>query len=342
MSSCQDFLNPILNELALDNAQFPLLMFSENNCQGQMYPPVGEFNLWNQDLKENTIGFNQINSIYVPPQVVLEMWSKNQDGYYSVTGPQIISNTNAQIASWTHWDGTPCNDGEPHCNKKVNWNFNGELDRVRIVIQIPWTVMLHNFASNKQSLQMNGTVFPVNNDVLFDEICKNPQNRFTCYCHAAYQEILEFHAAAADSSYVNLLQNGCDPTTQYVPSKALVAQGTAAECNAMIQAQLETGTFPTLSTKRGQANYICANQIYTNAFNDGITDPLARIDDNEDDVLENQEMTSMTPSYAYWVVGILLLFGALLFFIYLLQRSLKYGRQTRDAIKRYRFQNYNT
>lgn len=340
MSSCQDFLNTVLAQEAVTNSQFPAFFFSGNDCQGERYPKPGEFNLWNQDLPLSIIGFNKINSVYIPPQIVLEMWSTGDDGYVSFRGPQMIINTGAQVASWTHWDGSPC-DGtiEPNCNKKVNWDLNVDVSRLRLTIQIPWNLMLHNFASNKQTLQMNGTVFEVDNDTLFNEICKNPQNRYTCHCHLAYQEILALHTEAADSSYVNLLQNGCDPTTQYVPTGALVAQGTPEECSEMIQAQLITGTFPTLSTKRGQQNYICGNQVYTNAFNDGATDPLARIDDNEDDKLESQEMVSTTPSYAWWVLGVLLLVAALLCFIYFLERSLKAGRQVRANIKRYRFQN---
>jgi len=337
MATCEDVLNPLLTELASINAQFPLLLFSENNCQGKMYPPVGEYNLWNQYIDVNTIGFSEINSLYCPPQTLLQVWSKNQQGYYSVTGPQTIPNTNAQLASWVHWDGSPCNPGETYCNKKVNWTFDQDIYRLRIVIQIPWTVMLHNMAANKQPLQMNGTVFTVNNDALFAEVCRNPGNRFLCHCYDAYQVILAQHAAAASSSYVNLLQNGCNPLAQYVPTGALVGQGTPEECTTMIQAQLLTGTFPTLGTPNAPINYICANQIYVNAFKDGAVDPLARVDDSEDDLLEKQEMNSTTPSYAYWIIGVLLLLAFLMFFLCLLERSFAQAKWVRSNIKRYKF-----
>jgi hypothetical protein len=335
MATCQDVLDPILTENAAINAQFPAFFFSGTNCQGLRYPAEGSFNLWNQDLSPSTIGFSQINSIFVPPQIILELWSPGNNGYVSFPGPQVIPVTSAQLVLWSHWDGSPCDSSsELYCNKKIDWTVGSGIARIRFTIQVPWTTLLHNMASNKQVLQWNGTTYPTDNDTLFNELCRDPENRYSCHCQWAYEEILASHSAAANSSYVNLLQNGCNPNTQYVPTNALVASGTVAECQTMIQAQLKTGTFPLLGTPNGQQNYICGNQIYINAYSDGISDPLTRIDDAEDDKLETQEMTLQeTPAYAWWILAVLLIVAFLCWFTYSLHISLQKSHHIRRSIK---------
>lgn len=354
MQQCLEYLDPILQDYAPDNAQFPLYMFSDFNCQGVRYPPEGEFNLWYQYLGEPrtvstpqgdvqvvqvtpaTLGMTEIKSVYVPPQSVLEMWAPNDEGYFSVVGPQIITDTQAYLSAWRNFDDSPCGSDElAYCGNRVNWSVgDGQpIYRMRITSAVPWTNLLARLASDQQPLALNGKAYPVDNDALYADICPGNGEDFNCECQNAYDEILLNHPGAANQTYVNVLPNGCDPTTQFAPSQALVGTGTSYECQNQINAQLQSGTFPTLS-QGGPQQYVCAGLIYLNAYDDGSTDVLARFDDFEDDRLEAQEMHSSTPAYAYWLAGA---FGVLALLLVLVgsihQGDMKAKERLRQRIK---------
>lgn len=270
-------VNSILQPLAPNNSQFPYLFFNNKNCLGKRYPSEGEFGLWNQDLSRELVGFDNIVSLYVPPHAILEMWSTGDgDGYCAIQGPNIISNTGAYVTFWRHYDDSPCFPTEIHCGKRVGsnngWRFGIDFARIRITWNTSWVTMLHDLASNKQPLTFGGIQYNVDNDALFNQICPHPYDRFSCNCHSAYQLILKNHFDAAESSYVNLLQNGCNPNTMYVPSKANVGSVSSQECTAQINAQLNTGTFPTIDNG-GSTFYICAGKTYVNGFKDPNSDP---------------------------------------------------------------------
>lgn len=272
-ASSLDVVNTVLQPLAPKNAQFPLLLYNNKNCTGKRYPDEGEFGLWNQDLSLDLIGFDNILSLYVPPHAILEMWSVGDgDGYYAIQGPAIVSNTGALLAFWRHYDDSPCFPTEQHCGKRVGtnngWRFGVDFARIRVTWNSSWVRLLHTLASNKQPLSFGGTQYNVNNDNLFNSICPHPYDRYSCQCHSAFQLILKDHFDAAENTYVNLLQNGCNPDTMYVPSQANIGAVTKQECTAQINAQLATGSFPTLD-KGGPEYYICAGELYLN----GIKDP---------------------------------------------------------------------
>jgi len=356
MSTCKEVVNAILEELAPVNAQFPLLMFSETNCQGVRYPPEGDFNLWGQylgvpvtttvagkpvttvEVRPETLGMSQIKSIYVPPQSVLELWATGGDGYYSLTGQQLIQDLDAMLAAWRNWDDSPCITGTVNCGNRVVWKVGeGEpIERMRIHNPVPWTAVLANLAANKQTVQLHGTTYAINNDTLYQDICVEGQDSFACECHNAWQELLAVHSAAATQSFVNILQNGCNPLTQFVPSGAPVGDVTTTECQQQINAQLVTGTFPTLSVG-GPQLYICAGQTYINAFENGTLDLPSRLDDDEDDDLEAMEMTRNTPGYAYWVMGALLVLGLLMLLFHMLRRSNFSMKVVRQRIRQSKF-----
>lgn len=338
MNVCLNLLNPILKEYAADNAQFPLYFFEDVNCQGARYPPEGEFNLWYQYLGEPkvvptsegdvtvtvvtsaTLGMSEIKSLYVPPQAVLEMWTPNDEGYFTLVGPQVVPDTSALLGAWRTWDDAPCNDSDTYCGKKLNWTLGNPIYRMRISTSSPWTTMLARLAANKKPLTLQSTSYPVNNDLLYSDICPGNGEDYGCDCQNAWDTLLLEHPGAAAASYVNILPNGCDATTQFVPSAAQAGLNTVYECQNQIQAQLRSGTFPTLSNG-GPAQYVCAGTIYLNSYDHGSADALARFDDEEDDKLELQEMMSSTPSYAYWVLGAICVLAFLLMFAGMLHQG---------------------
>lgn len=324
MSNCSEVVNAILQELSPINAQFPLLMFSDVNCQGKRYPPEGEFNLWEQYLPLDSLGFEEIKSIYVPPQALFELWAEGGDGYYSMTGPQMVSNLSAMVAAWRNWDDSPCVAGTVNCGNRVVWKMYDPIQRMRIHRPVSWNQVLATMAANRQQLRMGTTTYDFDYDTLFqDVICLPGQVDPQCNCHRAWQEILTNHAGAAEQSFVNILQNGCNAQTQYVPSGARVGDNTPSECQQQINAQLKTGTFPTLN-QGGPSIYICAGTYYLNSFEDGIVDPLAHVDDHDDDLLEEVEMSGAqkpAPAYAWWVMGSMLILGVLMIFAEALRKS---------------------
>lgn len=353
-------VNATLQQLAPLNAQFPLLLYNRKSCTGQRYPEEGSFGLWNQDLNFDHVGFDTIVSLYVPPHALLEMWSTGDgDGYYSVQGPTIISDTGSLLAFWHHYDNSPCFSTEVHCGKRVGgihgWRLGVDFSRMRITWNTSWVSLLHNFASNQHPLTFGGINYPVNNDALFDELCPDPTNRFSCNCHSAYQQILDQHAAAADGSYVNILQNGCNPATMYVPSAAQVGVGTSQECTVQIHAQLSTGTFPTIDNG-GPQFYICSGRVYVNAYStDANLDrevfaaqrrPTACQRNQATDQAELEVSPSASspsfPTYAWYILGALLVvivFLGLFYGLYQIQRRRRCRRQsTATSLRRSRMQ----
>lgn len=336
-------VNATLEPLAPLNAQFPLLLYSHKNCTGQRYPPEGEFGLWNQDLNFDHVGFDNIVSLYVPPHALLEMWSAGDaDGYYSVQGPALISDTGAYLAFWHHYDNSPCFATEKHCGKRVGspqgWRLGVDFGRMRITWNTSWVTLLHNFASNKQTLAFGTTTYNVNNDALFDELCPHPYDRYSCNCHSAYQDILQQHFDAANSSYVNILQNGCNPNTMYVPSQAQVGNVTLQDCTTQINAQLNTGTFPAVD-QGGPEFYICSGRVYVNTHTTGSTQAQARSEAGFSSSSSTSEVQGL-PTYAWYVMGALLLVGVLLglFYVLYVNRTLTTTSRRHPNLHRVRMQ----
>lgn len=336
-------VNEVLTPLAPLNAQFPLLLYSRKNCTGQRYPAEGEFGLWNQDLKEEMVGFNDIVSLYVPPHAVLELWNTSDgEGYYAVPGPALISDTGAYLAFWRHYDDSPCFPHELHCGKRVGsntgWRLGVDVARLRVTWSSSWLRLLHNMAANQQGLTFGGTEYAVNNDTLFNELCPHPYNRYSCNCHSAYQQLMAQHPAAASSSYVNLLQNGCNPLTMYVPSQARVGAATTQECTTQIHAQLKTGTFPSLD-QGGPQYYTCAGHTYVNA----VAGMNTSRESSSSDQTKNAETLSEEglPVYAWYVIGGMLILLMLLGLCYL-WFSTRRARRTKSSrstdIRRVRMQ----
>ncbi len=315
MDSCLQLLRPLLQNLAQENKQFPCLLFEKSGCQGAMYPPVNGFNAWNQYLKQSDVGFSTIGSMYIPPHAVLQLWSTDGSGYYELHGQQVVIDTPSSLTFWRNWDDTPCLSGQ--CGKKIDWQFSG-IQRLFIKTN-SWQDYLYTLGSHKKTLQIGGTPLSFNMDQFFTDLCaRDTLGQYACQCHNAWQEIITQHAASAAHSYVNLLPNGCDPATHYVPSQANVAIGTDRECLEMIQAQIAAGTFPTLSNG-GTATYICNNQMYVNTFDSGGTNPTASFDDAEDASKEELQRTAL-PFTGWVTLSVMISVAVCLFFLYGLSR----------------------
>jgi hypothetical protein len=319
---CLAVLTPLLTALGPQNSQWPCLLFSEAHCQGEMYPPVGSFNDWNKHLTRLDIGFETIGSVFVPPQIILQMWTPNNGNTYTAPGQQVIIDTASQMAFWRNWDDSTCESPQSACGTKVNWTFGTDANSLYKLIMIPlnWNATLTTYGATKQPFQIGPNTIPMNLDQFFSETCASNDPAYTtaCLCQNAYINIIENHNTSANQSYVNLLQNGCNPSSQFVPSQANIAVGTTDECLEMMNAQIAAGTFPTLSNG-GPANYICNNQIYVNAYSTGSTSALAFADDFEDDQIEQTEMNSQTPPYAYIILAVLLFVAILLVLFYFLR-----------------------
>ena len=331
---CYDVITPILQQHSQNqNAQYPVLLFSGPNCTGEMYPPIGSFNHWEQNLTAALVGFDTIRSVYVAPQAVLQMFSADGSGFYQLFGTQntIIPDTKSQLASYTQ---PGCVDPEPrNCTFKVagpyGWTFGQSFKTMRIHLPDTWNTYLYTLASNGNQLQINGNPMPLDYDMLFDNIC--PSKQYNCQCHAAYKEILALHADAAYSSFVNINQNGCNAQTMYVPSQANVGSGTEWECRLQINAQLKAGTFTT------NPSYICGLQVYINT--NGTSNATAKSTKKSSCSSKAQPETAAaaagpinantdepaqsTPSYAYYIIGALLVAALLLLLMYKLRTSMQ-------------------
>lgn len=314
-----DVVNATLQPLAQRNAQFPVLLYNHKNCTGRRYPEEGAFGVWNQDLDFEQVGFDTVVSLYVPPHVVLELWSPgNNDGYFAVQGPNLISDTGSFLAFWRHYDNSPCFATEAHCGQRVGsphgWRWGVDFSRMRVTWNTSWVRLLHNLASNQQPLAFGGTTYAVDNDALFDELCPHPTNRYSCACHSAYQQLLQDHPQAASQSYVNILPNGCNPNSMFVPSQAQVGAVTAQNCTTQIHAQLTTGTFPTIANG-GPEFYVCSGRVYVNAYSAAGTTTPDRTDATAPTVLLSPAATTTTNNTGLWygvgalVLGVVLLLG---------------------------------
>lgn len=323
MDDCFQKINAMLLLLSTTNSQFPFLAWSGEACTGTMYPPAGSFGYWDQAVSANALGFTEIRSMFIPHQSVIKVWSNeaNPVGYYSVSGPLIVPDNRSFLANWSRWDGTTCTSGDTVCGKKVQWIIGyGTRNIGKLIIHNPvgWTSFLATAAARGDTLSLSTPsglkqTYTIDYDALYTELCTDGQNRFACGCHDAYQALLREHPAAASKSYINLTPNSCNPSTQYVPSNANVGNGSLYECANMINAQLRSGTFPTL-TNGGYPLYMCANKSFTNAYSDGSTvTTTTNKETNEDKTGDDAEQA--TPAYIYIVMSILI-FAALVATVY--------------------------
>ena len=319
--TCADVLaSEEFQTYAQNNSQFPCLLFSGSQCTGTRYPPIGGFNAWETSLTATDIGFSTIKSILIPPQITVQIWSPSMKNYYEAIGSQTIIDAQSQLAFWRNFDGTDCAASQSACGKAVHWTFGSDPQQLsslkfHFTYFQGWNQLLYTSASNKQNLMIGSTEYSMNYDQFFAQLCaNNPNNTYACQCHDAYFAIVTQHSAAADQSYVNLLQNGCDPSSQFVPTGANVGTGTDQECLNMINAQIQTGTFPTLSTKGSSQQYICNNQVYANAFNTGATNQTSYL---SDEIEERYQVNSQIP---IWIlVGVLVFVIVMMMLYWLLQ-----------------------
>lgn len=310
MDACYQLINPILESLSLDNAQYPMLFFSGEGCTGKMYPPEGSFNLWDQDINESTVGFSTIRSMIIPPQTTLKIWSPNNESYYSIGGLSIIPDTSAYLANWSRWDGTVCNSTDVYCGKKINWRLGVDIMRC-IPHNYPWYSYLAINAVGNRTLSLSTpsgykSTYNFDYDTLYDELCKDSTNP-ACGCHEAYHELLANHPTSVKQSYVNITPNRCNPVINYVPTGANVGNNSISECTNMINAQLKAGTFPTLS-KGGPMIYNCANRSFQNSYE------TVQEQNREVDFVANN-------TYVYIVMGVLLFISLVLVGIFYFQSS---------------------
>lgn len=151
-------------------------------------------------------------------------------------------------------------------------------------------------------------------------------HRYPCRCTDVANAILAEHADAASKSYVNLLQNGCNPSTQYVPTYGNVADGTVAECLQQINAQLNACTFKTIS-QGGPQLYICGGRVYENAV-----DPPENCGSALAKTAEMAPPSQTTPDYVYGVMAALVALGLLLVFAKVMMN----GKSSKSADSIYR------
>lgn len=296
--TCVEVLEPILADCARRNAQFPLLLFSEPNCQGDQFPPVGGLTPLNTAITPQDIGLERIGSVYIPSNLELQLTTPDQQARYTAHGTQIIVDTRSLLTGF--WEGA---EGRT----KIDWSLGrgrvGQIGSVFVRVLQPWSDMLASYAPKRHSLRAGPLSFEVDFVTLFADRCGKPQPPPECGCYLAHQRLLEEHPAAASDSYVNLTQNGCNPLTHFVPDGARVARGFKSECLQMIRAQVGAGSFPTL-THNGPSNYVCNNQLFPNAYHNGDLDALARWDDKESAEAEVQEMRSPLIVWVYVLVGV--------------------------------------
>ncbi len=337
MVECFNVVNPILQELSQENAEFPVLLFSHADCAGTQYPPEGTFNFWGQDFGHQ-VPFRDIRSLYVPNHAILEVFSKNGDGYWSVVGPQIVPDVSSTLAFWRPFEEHGCLDPNGDCGKRVRLNLDDTVGRMRIVRPQIWNKVLADYGARGQQLMLNGTAYQIDHDALYADLCEEGQDLVNCSCHNAYQTILTEHNQAQLKSAVNLIDPACDPSRHYVPSGARVASGSDRECREMMSAQIEAGTFPTLDNG-GSSVYFCGGLAYENTFQTGSTDPLSRWDDEEETVREARLMGSMAgtsaQNVAYYVIGALFALALLMLaYHYMFQARAKVGHRPGGSRRR--------
>ena len=322
--ACLDVLQPLLATQGANNAELPFYLWEYPGCTGTRYPAEGQFPNWEQYLEPGFINLGKIRSLFIPHQASLQMFAPT-DGYYSVDGPAIIADTTAYLSLWGHYNNTPCFETDSDCGKQIVWNIAdtpAAIARMRVLRPVSWNGELHFRALAKIPLQLDQFTLPINNDELFNTLCRPGQTRWQCECHNAFQELLRDHLVAYRQSFVNLMNNACNSATDYVPSNALQGIGSPYQCAQMIRAQLEAGTFPTLD-RGGEATYVCDGQSYVNANSDGTVPAPPTTDDVDEAARELAEVAPMwsgVPTAGYWVLGSLLLFAGLLWFSYVLTR----------------------
>lgn len=320
---CASVISELLGPYANTIDQFPIVFWSQPGCTGIQYPPTGEFPQWEQQLKASEIGMQTIGSLYVAPHVLLTLWSKDGTGFYSVPAtPSPIVSTAATPMAWTVADGTPCPTNDGVCGHRIEWDLGSHIDHLRAQRLINWNMYTHNLANNKQVIQVVNQTIPLNNDLLFQELCQNGSNLYTCQCHDAYIALLATHPQSVQDSYINITQNGCDPKTIYAPSKAPIGSGTQEECMQMYGSQLQYGTHKTVSEGGGVYVY-CGNQVFQNAsepvHSTTSTASSSTYRKNANSTLFEKESTSALSSTSLITMISLILVGLVLLWVFIMK-----------------------
>lgn len=257
---CYEPLAAILFPLAKTNSQLPLLIFSEPNCTGSVYPPAGGLLELGARITRNDVGFESVRSLYVPPHVTLQVWSGAMTHYFAVIGPAIVPDTSALIAAWGYRGDLPCPKGQGICGQKVDFRLGpGEAQIGALTLLVEnW----QDFLANAASAQIRPALgplweFPFDFDAfMMKEYCAADATRAACGCVNAYQDLLQNHPLSVNDSYINIMPNSCNPLTQYVPTGARIGVGSKDECLQMIRAQLNEGTFQT-AANGGPSEILC-------------------------------------------------------------------------------------
>ena len=297
-----DIVFDILQEKARQHEEFPFLFFESANYHGTRYPAQNEFPNWQVYLDWTDLRLEKIDSMYVPPHAILEVFSV-QSSLAVIPGPALITKNSAYPIFWRNPDDSECNTQfNPVCGTKVQWN----LDHIKTFFvkrRKNWKQFLHDSASRKIPLTLKGKPIHIDMDAFFDKICPSPF--YNCQCFDTYHNFKKDHPSVKNV-YVNNLNTNCIPDKHYLPKKSKIGHQTQAECIEMINQM--SSSWKSLDYKGENQDFItCGNKKYyksTENRTHTVDDEMAK---------ENLDKGKSSTELPMWVVYTIILLIALCF-----------------------------
>lgn len=308
----------ILQDKANIHEEFPYLFFDSDNYEGTSYPiDKDEFPNWAVHLSWSDLNLNKVQSLYVPPHAILEIYSVHAT-IATLAGPAMITKTSAYPLFWRNHDDSHCDqESNPICGTKVQWNS----DHIRSFFlkrHKMWNQYLHDTSSKNQFITLKDKVIKTDMDAFFEKIC--PSNHYNCQCVDAFHQFKKDYPSV-DKVYINNLENECDPHKHYVPKQSKIGQQKSEECIEMLGKMVKSGTWKTLDQKEGLEFIMCAGQKYANSTILGYTDKTQIFDDELDKKLERENMnTDNVPLLVVYILASLFTFLFLYVIFYFLDR----------------------
>jgi cbb3-type cytochrome oxidase subunit 3 len=308
MGDCDAILRPFLQQCAREGNEFPALFFERSHCQGSRVTPL--------DL-------NRIGSMYVPPHASVVLTS-TEGSHANFPGPSVVVSTDAYFTLWGNADGSACAENHPHCGRKISFDggLETQLKNISVRNHKPWDLYVHDVASSTGgSLKYKHHNLTMNTDAFFNRVCASSSaSVYNCQCVDGYNKmILEHPELSSEMSYVNNLEDSCDPVKHYYPSGAKIGTFSEEECVKMLFNMVSSGSVLP-KDRGGPEHFRCGNRSFENVFaTSGETLETRAYDDEQDKQLERLEMPSYDlPPVCAYILAIILFFFLLFLYLYVL------------------------
>jgi hypothetical protein len=232
--SCEQRIVPLLkNQL---NFEFPYFLFDEANCQGNSFPDIDSFPVWDIKMDIEELDLKNIDSLYIPGHCTMELFS-HQGNNVKLRGPALIKKFSAYLLFWR----SPFE--QTNVLSEETLEYKNQLTNEKILFKDieyilfkrtkTWDSYIEELAIHDYPIQIGKEEIKIDVEQFLTQKCRNGRTTINCHCINVFNDLKRLYPDFYKEMYINNIDNSCDPNKHYVPKDAKVGTHQEEECTSM-------------------------------------------------------------------------------------------------------------